>query len=251
MKELELTSNAALTDAVYETALNGSFLEVKLVAGSVGDDEPRGMQPEYECYHISYPDKKDTILFEQPLDAADDKVTVYDLGKKIKSIEGCCHKTLTKGESRTATARKVVAHGPMWIYVAIAVGMDKAGTESPFMIVQGAGTYGSEDTTENEMIGYANGRIHEMTALLVRRARLEKLHLASIRAGYKYLFVEPGRIGKAKVKTLSKILCKWKQDSAVSLFLYLDSVFKNKHKLIHNQAPVMNRLCPFLLNLHK
>ena len=30
MKELELTSNAALTDAVYETALNGSFLEVKL-----------------------------------------------------------------------------------------------------------------------------------------------------------------------------------------------------------------------------
>ena len=32
MKELELTSNAALTDAVYETALNGSFLEVKLVA---------------------------------------------------------------------------------------------------------------------------------------------------------------------------------------------------------------------------
>ena len=82
MKELELTSNAALTDAVYETALNGSFLEVKLVAGSVGDDEPRGMQPEYECYHISYPDKKDTILFEQPLDAADDKVTVYDLGKE-------------------------------------------------------------------------------------------------------------------------------------------------------------------------
>ena len=51
--------------------------------------------------------------------------------------------------------------------------------------------------------------------------------------------------------TLSKILCKWKQDSAVSLFLYLDSVFKNKHKLVHNQAPVMNRLCPFLLNFHK
>ena len=51
--------------------------------------------------------------------------------------------------------------------------------------------------------------------------------------------------------TLSKILCKWKQDSAVSLFLYLDSVFKNTNKLIHNQPPVMNRLCPFLLNLHK
>ncbi len=59
-------------------------------------------------------------------------------------------------------------------------------------------------------------------------------------------------INNRKLKrTLSKILCKWKQDSAVSLFLYLDSVFKNKHKLIHNQAPVMNRLCPFLLNLHK
>ena len=38
--------------------------------------------------------------------------------------------------------------------------------------------------------------------------------------------------------TLSKILCKWKQDSVVSLFLYLNSVFKHKHKLIHNQAPV-------------
>ena len=40
------------------------------------------------------------------------------------------------------------------------------------------------------------------------------------------------------IKTLSKILCKWKQDSVVSLFLYLNSVFKHKHKLIHNQAPV-------------
>ena len=27
--------------------------------------------------------------------------------------------------------------------------------------------------------------------------------------------------------TLSKILCKWKQDSAISLSLYLDSVFRN------------------------
>ena len=42
-------------------------------------------------------------------------------------------------------------------------------------------------------------------------------------------------------KTLSKILCKWKQDSVVGFFLYLDSVFKNKHKLIHNQAPVVNQ----------
>ena len=28
--------------------------------------------------------------------------------------------------------------------------------------------------------------------------------------------------------TLSKILCKWKQDSVISSFLYLDSVFKDK-----------------------
>lgn len=65
------------------------------------------------------------------------------------------------------------------------------------------------------------------------------------------LFAINKRNNRQPKSTLSKILCKWKQDSAVSLFLYLDSVFKNKHKLIHNQAPVMNRLCPFLLNLHK
>ena len=41
-----------------------------------------------------------------------------------------------------------------------------------------------------------------------------------------------------KQSVLSKILCKWKQDSVVSLFLYLDSVFKYKHKLVHNQSPV-------------
>ena len=51
--------------------------------------------------------------------------------------------------------------------------------------------------------------------------------------------------------TLFTILCKWKQDSVVSFLLYLYSVFKNKHKLVHNQAPVMNRLCPFLFNFHQ
>ena len=45
-----------------------------------------------------------------------------------------------------------------------------------------------------------------------------------------YIFIDFG--------VLSKILCKWKQDSVVSLFLYLDSVFKYKHKLVHNQSPV-------------
>ena len=33
-------------------------------------------------------------------------------------------------------------------------------------------------------------------------------------------------------KTLSKILCKWKQDSAVSIFLYLDSLVSNKNGLV-------------------
>ena len=40
------------------------------------------------------------------------------------------------------------------------------------------------------------------------------------------------------LKTLSKILCKWEQDSVISFFLYLYSVFKDKHKLVHNQSPV-------------
>ena len=60
-----------------------------------------------------------------------------------------------------------------------------------------------------------------------RRLRL----LITLRS-YKMLFTG------LRILTLSKILCKWKQDSVVSLFLYLNSVFKHKHKLIHNQAPV-------------
>ena len=51
-------------------------------------------------------------------------------------------------------------------------------------------------------------------------------------------FNEKNAYWKLSERTLSKILCKWKQDSVVSLFLYLNSVFKHKHKLIHNQAPV-------------
>ena len=50
--------------------------------------------------------------------------------------------------------------------------------------------------------------------------------------------VEFEKEGFYPYETLSKILCKWKQDSVVSLFLYMNSVFKHKHKLIHNQAPV-------------
>lgn len=40
--------------------------------------------------------------------------------------------------------------------------------------------------------------------------------------------------------TLPKILYKWKQNSGINFFLYLDSVFRNNHKLVHNQATVIN-----------
>ena len=81
MKELELTSNAALTDVVYEAALNGSLLNVKLVTGAVGDDEIRGLIPEANHYHVTHPKTSEEILFEQPLDASDNKVPVYGLEK--------------------------------------------------------------------------------------------------------------------------------------------------------------------------
>ena len=73
MKELELTSNAALTDVVYEAALNGSLLNVKLITGAVGDDEIRGLIPEANHYHVTHPKTSEEILFEQPLDASDNK----------------------------------------------------------------------------------------------------------------------------------------------------------------------------------
>ena len=85
MKELELTSNAALTDVVYEAALNGSLLNVKLVTGAVGDDEIRGLIPEANHYHVTHPKTSEEILFEQPLDASDNKVPVYGLGALIQS----------------------------------------------------------------------------------------------------------------------------------------------------------------------
>lgn len=200
MKELELTSNAALTDAVYEVALNGSFLDVKLEVGSVSDDEALGLIPEIAHYHVVHPKHHENVLWEQALDGGSDKIPVYGLGEKVEKTACCCHGPLAKGESRVATTRKVVAHGPMWVFVAIAIGMDHEGTESPFLIAQSAGTYGSESTDESEMIGHAERCVHRISALLVRRARLEGLKITAIRLGYKYLFVEPKQIGKAKVK---------------------------------------------------
>lgn len=200
MKELELTSITALTDAVYEVVPNGSFLDVKLEVGSVSDDDPHGLMPEIDHYHLVHPNHHDPILWEQPLDGGGDKIPVYELGKKVEGLGCCCHGTLTKGESRVATARKVVAHGPVWVFAAIAVGMDHEGSESPFMVAQSAGTFGTEENDENDMIGHAKKCLHRISALLVRRARLEGLKLTAIRVGYKYLFVEPKQIGKAKVK---------------------------------------------------
>ena len=88
MKELELTSNAALTDVVYEAALNGSFLNVKLVTGAVGDNEAGGLIPEVDHYHVTHPRTGEEVLFEQPLDASDDKASVYGLGQLIQSSAG-------------------------------------------------------------------------------------------------------------------------------------------------------------------
>ena len=78
-------ANDTLTDAdalkimqkLVKQGKDSAAIYVQQGRQDLADVEPRGMQPEYECYHISYPDKKDTILFEQPLDAADDKVTEY------------------------------------------------------------------------------------------------------------------------------------------------------------------------------
>ena len=53
-----------------------------------------------------------------------------------------------------------------------------------------------------------------------------------------YCYLRPYYLKSDATKTLSKILCKWKQDSVISFFLYLDSAFKYKHKLVHNQSPV-------------
>ena len=44
--------------------------------------------------------------------------------------------------------------------------------------------------------------------------------------------------GKDRATYGGEIIKGLEQDSVVSFFLYLDSVFKYKHKLVHNQAPV-------------
>lgn len=197
----ELTDSAALNDAVYEMNFNGGYPCVKLAVGTVSDKEPGGMMPEEDYYQFTPPTPEEEILFEQAL-SEDGKVNVYRAVKKEEEPQKrcCCHSNLEKGESKIVTGRKVLAHGPVWVWAAIAIGLPEEGSEAPYLVVQAADTYGSENTTESEIIGYLNGKQREITARVVRRAHLRQLKLGSIRVEYKYIFVEPEEVGKAKVK---------------------------------------------------
>lgn len=198
MKELELTSNSALTETVYETNFNGADLEIKLAAGSCDAENQCKIECDIDVYHVSYPSVGEEILFSQPTDGQGSKVPVYSIGK-AEEKKGCIHKSVEPGEICCETARVITAYGPTWIYAAIAIGMDREGAESPFLISQGIGSFGGENSNENDMIGYVDGKVHNMCALIVRRAKLEGLNLSSIRVGYKYIFVEPNSVGKALV----------------------------------------------------
>ena len=197
----ELTDSAAINDAVYEMNFNGGYPCVRLAVGTVSDKEPGGMIPEEDYYHFAPPTKDEKILFEQAL-PENGKVSVYRAVKKEEKQHNgcCCHHSLEKGESRIVTGRKVLAHGPVWVWAAIAIGLPVEGSEAPYLVVEAADTYGSENTNESEMIGYLSGKQREMTARVVRRAHLRQLKLGSIRVEYKYIFVEPEQVGKAKVK---------------------------------------------------
>ena len=52
----------------------------------------------------------------------------------------------------------------------------------------------------------------------------------------------------SSLQAVSIILCKWANRIQVYFDLYLNSVLKYKHKLIHNQSPIRNRHRPFFLN---
>lgn len=196
----ELTESVAINDAIYEMNLNGSYPIVKLSVGTVDDKEKDGMVFESEIYHFTFPGKNETKLYDQPLTEGGE-APVYSGGGLVEKPECCCH-SLGKGESKIVTSRKVVAHGPIWVWTAIAVGLAKEGSERPYIVAEAADTYGDDATTESEMIGFIKGKQRELTARLVRRAHLGKLPLAAIRTAYKYVFVEPEQIGRAKVKQL-------------------------------------------------
>ena len=148
---------------------------------------------------------------------------------KLKFM-GCRNGYFVSEQEMDAEAKHITQVNPDFLIV----GMGALMQERFLLKVRNAGFQG---------IGFTCGGFIHQTA----NNEIEYYPLWIDRMNLRFVY----RMYKEKHTTLSKILCKWKQDSAVSLFLYLDSVFKNKHKLIHNQAPVMNRLCPFLLNLHK
>lgn len=205
----ELTDNAAITDAVYEMNLNGSYPVVKLVAVTIDikehaekAQEGQGCgcrhHPDAKKFHILHPAKEEKILFNQPLPTGGN-IPVYSAGKPVEEDQ-TCHHSVEKGESRVSTGKKVMARGPLWIWAAVAVGLPPEGSSSPYLVVEAADSYGSDDTTEGEMIGVMEGKQREMTARLVRRAHLLQLPVAAIRMEYRYTFVEPDEYGIAKVK---------------------------------------------------
>lgn len=198
----ELTDNAVINDTVYEMNQNGSYPKVKLSVCTANEKEVRCEEPEEYRYHFTFPGKDEIKLYDQPLPEGGN-APVYGAGKPAEGEHKCCCSSLEKGESKIITGRKVVAHGPVWIWAAIAVGFPEEGSEDPFIVVAAADTFGSDSSTESDMIGFIKGKQREMTARLVRRAHLRKLKLAAIRTEYKYVFVEPEQVGKAKVKQVS------------------------------------------------
>lgn len=208
----ELTDNAVINDAVYEMSLNGSYPIIKLAVATVEIKAHEEMAkhdhgcgcgchrfPEAKEYHFTQPSKEEKVLYSQPLPAGGD-IPVYNGGKVMEENSMTHRITYQNGESRVSTSKKVVARGPLWIWAAIAVGLPPQGSSHPYLVVETVGSYGSDDTTEGEIIGVMEGKQREITARLVRRAHLLQLPVASIRTEYKYTFVEPGEIGRAKVK---------------------------------------------------
>lgn len=198
----ELPDYAVNNDAVYEKNQNGGYPIVKLAVGTAPAGDKQEMEMEYDVYSFMFPKESEKKRYDQAIsDSAN--VPVYEAGEPLEESEcGCRRYDIERGESRIITGRKVIAHGPVWVWAAIAVGYAAEGSEYPFLVIEAADTFGEESSDESDMIGFIEGRLHEMTARLVRRAKLYELPLAAMRVAYKYVFIEPEQIGKAKVKEL-------------------------------------------------
>ncbi len=198
----ELTDFAVVNDVVYEKNQNGGYPIVKLAVGTAPAGDKYEMDMEYTVHSFTFPKENDKKLYDQAISDSSN-VPVYDAGEPLEEKEcGCRRYDIERGESRIITGRKVIAHGPVWVWAAIAVGYGPEGSEYPFLVIEAADTFGEESSDESDMIGFIDGRMHEMTARLVRRAKLYELPLAAMRVAYKYVFIEPKQIGKAKVKEL-------------------------------------------------